>query len=63
MSERSDKVTSIQAETIAVLGCGTMGAGIAQVRQLIEQCGTKIAPENEADILHVLCETTHKLEV
>jgi hypothetical protein len=38
-------------------------AGIAQVRQLIEKCGTKIAPENEADILHVLCETTHKLDM
>lgn len=30
MSERSDKVTSVQAATVAVLGCGTMGAGIAQ---------------------------------
>lgn len=35
--------------------------GIAQVRELIVQGGAKIAPENEADILHVLCETTHKL--
>jgi hypothetical protein len=35
--------------------------GIARVRELIVQGGTKIAPDNEADIMHVLCETAHKL--